>query len=281
MSQIVKAKGQEKFVTIPNELARDNSLSLKARGLITYLLSMPTDWVIYKSKLHTQVNDGREGVNKAFNELVAAGYILEVKTIDTKTGQFIYDYIVYPEPTIPPLTGSRTREAVNGEPYTESRKPYKEDTNKEIKQKTIYTLTTSSEGQTFESLKAEKEKAPPVPRDPPEYCELPEMLVALQDRFNAWIRNRELTHGRLGIFEQENQIMLFVGFCNRNNLNHYQFFEHCLTCAGGGNWKNLNPDLANKTFTVKQGATQKGLPKSKVAQNVQNILDYASRPENQ
>lgn len=141
-----------------------------------------------------------------------------------------------------------------------------------------YTLTTSKDAQLFETLNNQKEKAPPVPQAPPEYYGLPMQLANLQERYNAWVKHRELSHGTFGLFEQENQLMLFVGFCNRNNLNQYQFFEHCITCAGGGNWKNLNPELANKSFTTKTFGT-KG--ESKVSQNVKTIMEYANRPENQ
>lgn len=139
-----------------------------------------------------------------------------------------------------------------------------------------YTLTQSKDGELFETLNNQKEKAPPVSAAPPEYFELPLNISNHQEKYNSWVSRRGLTHGRLGLFEQENQIMLFVGYCNRNNLDQYQFFEHCVISASAGGWKNLNPELANKSFTVKAIA-QSGQPKSKVAQNVENILDYARR----
>lgn len=211
MSQIVKAKREDKFVTIPNELARDNSLSLKARGLITYLLSMADDWVIYKSKLHTQVKDGREGVNKAFNELVAAGYILEVKTINEKTGQFIYDYIVYSEPVLPPLTGSRTREAVNGKPYTESRKPNTNTINKEKEQIEIESVPKFNN-----ALVYERHWPIPVPEDLKQAWDTTPLLA---EKWEAFCVSRFQSHNirYASDIQESTAIRLFVKKCGTVN----------------------------------------------------------------
>lgn len=93
--QIIKSKTTEKFTIIPNEVLNNKTLSLKAKGLLCILLSLPSDWVIYKTQLQDFSMDGRDSTINTFNELVEKGYILSVKRIDEK-GRFMgYDYIVY------------------------------------------------------------------------------------------------------------------------------------------------------------------------------------------
>lgn len=137
MGQIMKARGlNANFVQIPNEILQRKDLSLTAKGLICYLISLPEDWVICKTKLHLQLKEGRDGVMNAFNELIKEGYILQVQKIGER-GRFDYDYIVYNKPTKPEI--DRNAFSVNGatvtaEPLTVNPLPYKENNNKEIKQ---------------------------------------------------------------------------------------------------------------------------------------------------
>ena len=85
---IVKSKLTEKFTIIPNEILTDRNLSLKGKGLLCILLSLPNDWAVYKTQLCTFSKDGRDATIKAFDELVENNYITSVKRIDSK-GRFI------------------------------------------------------------------------------------------------------------------------------------------------------------------------------------------------
>lgn len=98
---IVKSKLNKDFAIIPNKLLRDTNLSLKAKGLICILLSLPDDWAVYKSQLHQFSCDGRDATVNAFNELVDKGYITGIKRINSR-GQFDgWDYVVYSESVLP------------------------------------------------------------------------------------------------------------------------------------------------------------------------------------
>lgn len=90
---------------LPNKIFNDG-LSIEAIGLLSYFLSLPHDWVIYKTQLHSQLNMGREKLDRVFKELQDKGYVLSVKEMNDK-GQFTYNHIVYDNP-------------YNGEPITEN-----------------------------------------------------------------------------------------------------------------------------------------------------------------
>lgn len=96
---IIKSKLTEKFTIIPNEVLRDKNLSLKAKGLLGILLSLPTDWCVYKSQLQQFSKDGRDATTAAFDELIENGFIAAIRRINNK-GQFMgWDYVIYHERT--------------------------------------------------------------------------------------------------------------------------------------------------------------------------------------
>lgn len=97
---IVKSKMINNFTTLPNKTLQDKNLSLKAKGLLSVLLSLPDDWQVYKTNLHQFSQDGRDATIGAFNELLDKNYIHKFERKDIY-GLFGYDYVVYNEPIIP------------------------------------------------------------------------------------------------------------------------------------------------------------------------------------
>lgn len=72
---IIRVKKNRNYTVISNEVARRNDISLRAKGLFYYLMTLPDDWKIYKSEICKHSTEGRDATNKAFRELEAAGYI--------------------------------------------------------------------------------------------------------------------------------------------------------------------------------------------------------------
>lgn len=101
---IVKSKHASNYTVIPNEIFKQG-LSPESIGLLVYLLSLPHDWVIYKTTLHNSIGIGKDKLNTMFKELSNKGYILSVKT-QGKDGTFQHEHVVYDKP-------------FNGEPLTE------------------------------------------------------------------------------------------------------------------------------------------------------------------
>jgi len=72
---IVRAHRHERnYVQIENATAQDSRLSWAARGLLLYLLSLPTDWEIRVSHLIKQGDLGRDALRRTLHELQAFGY---------------------------------------------------------------------------------------------------------------------------------------------------------------------------------------------------------------
>ena len=128
--QIVKTRNVP-FAMVPSEFLRSKSVSLKAKGLLSFLLSLPPDWVIYKSKLTDYFLDGKDSISSAWDELETLGYIHSVRIVEGNGLSRGFNYIVYYEPTEIGLSESGLTES--GKP--DIRKPatiYIDNTNKEI-----------------------------------------------------------------------------------------------------------------------------------------------------
>ena len=81
MSRIIRNPNRDRYVVVDNALARDVSLSFKARGIMLYLLSLPDDWELNIQHLaETGGKDGMSSIRSGVAELLKAGY-LEHKVI--------------------------------------------------------------------------------------------------------------------------------------------------------------------------------------------------------
>ena len=106
------------YTVMANHHLRDERLSLKAKGLLSMLLSLPYDWEISIRGLASIVTDGVGAVQTGINELIEAGYIVRRRQ-HADTGAFAgFEYIIH---EIPPCTENPyTANPYTGKPYTEN-----------------------------------------------------------------------------------------------------------------------------------------------------------------
>jgi len=71
----ITVKKNENYTVISNVFLRDKSLSLKGKGLLAYLLSLPNDWSVYATELATRHKDGITAIYSAIKELEDNGYV--------------------------------------------------------------------------------------------------------------------------------------------------------------------------------------------------------------
>lgn len=74
METIIKRGKTADYTIISNEALRDNRLSWKAKGLLSYIMSLPQEWKLNVKDLTTRSTDGRTATAAALNELIDAGY---------------------------------------------------------------------------------------------------------------------------------------------------------------------------------------------------------------
>ena len=106
-------KKDEPYVLIRKYFINDKSLSLKAKGIMTYLLSKPDGWHVQVKDLINQNADGEKAIRSGIKELKDAGYMVPVVERDESGRVIKYDYDVHEEPVtenrkvVKPLAGFR------------------------------------------------------------------------------------------------------------------------------------------------------------------------------
>ena len=71
----------------------DKEMSLKAKGLLSLMLSLPKDWLFSAERLCDLSSDGSYSTNAALKELEDLGYLSREKL--HKNGYFTYYYNIY------------------------------------------------------------------------------------------------------------------------------------------------------------------------------------------
>ena len=71
------------FVIIDQKPLRNRELSWRAKGLLSYFMTLPGDWVVVMSDLVNRSRDGRRSTQKAFLELRDAGHAVLVSVRDS------------------------------------------------------------------------------------------------------------------------------------------------------------------------------------------------------
>lgn len=94
---IHRVKKERDYTVLDNEMLRNPNLSLKAKGLLAFVLSRPDDWVFTIRGLAHFCRDGPDSVRSAVQELEKAGYIVRRRKRENgKYREMKYD--VYEKP---------------------------------------------------------------------------------------------------------------------------------------------------------------------------------------
>jgi hypothetical protein len=93
---IIRSRSDQ-WTSIPTPALRDNDLSYRARGILAYILSMPTHWETNSITLAARGPEGRDAIRTALQELRQHGYIVTTRTQDD-AGQWRTTHTVYDKP---------------------------------------------------------------------------------------------------------------------------------------------------------------------------------------
>ncbi|NBJ75148.1 helix-turn-helix domain-containing protein, partial [Neglecta sp. X4] len=79
---VFRVERTQGYTVMSNYHLRDKSLSLKAKGLLSQMLSLPEDWDYTLSGLAVINRESKDAIRSAVNELEKAGYIKRRQTTD-------------------------------------------------------------------------------------------------------------------------------------------------------------------------------------------------------
>ena len=86
------------YTVMNNTCLQDPNMSMKAKGLYAYLMSLPEDWVLHQTELKRHFKDGKDSIRTAMNELIERGYITKTDSRND-LGQIVdCTYMVYETP---------------------------------------------------------------------------------------------------------------------------------------------------------------------------------------
>ena len=92
--KVVKIEKKNNYIVVPNSILRDKRISIKARGLLVIILSLPPKWKLTVSGLVTVTGAGETAVRAGLRELEKYGYVQCMRARDSKGRIGCMDYII-------------------------------------------------------------------------------------------------------------------------------------------------------------------------------------------
>ena len=107
---VFRVERNKGYTVMSNHHLRNKELTLKAKGLLSQMLSLPEDWDYTLAGL-SQINREKiDAIREAIKELERAGYIVRSRERDEKGRLWGADYVIYEQPHTEPMPDLPTLE---------------------------------------------------------------------------------------------------------------------------------------------------------------------------
>ena len=97
MMSVFKIEKNQNYTVMSNHHLRDRNLSYKAKGLLSFMLSLPDDWDYSLAGLCSISKESRDGIRSIHKELQEHHYV-EIEKVRGNKGYFEYNYLIYEIP---------------------------------------------------------------------------------------------------------------------------------------------------------------------------------------
>ena len=94
---VFKIEKSKNYTVMSNYHLRDKNLSYKAKGLLSFMLSLPEDWDYSINGLVSISKEGVKAIRNILQELQRYGYLV-IEKKQNEIGQFEYEYLIYEQP---------------------------------------------------------------------------------------------------------------------------------------------------------------------------------------
>ncbi|EXJ17373.1 hypothetical protein Y693_28490 (plasmid) [Bacillus anthracis str. 95014] len=93
MNNVIKRRHTIQYAQIHNNPLQNDLVDLRAIGLLSHLMSLPSDWIIYKTQLYKKFS--RKNIDAAWKELANKNYIIGFNCyVNGKNNLFIM-YLIF------------------------------------------------------------------------------------------------------------------------------------------------------------------------------------------
>ena len=107
---VFRVERNKGYTVMSNHHLRNKDLSLKAKGLLSQMLSLPEDWDYTLKGLALINREKIDAIRQAIRELEQAGYIVRSRERDERGRLRGADYVIYEQPQTPPALDLPTLE---------------------------------------------------------------------------------------------------------------------------------------------------------------------------
>ena len=90
---VFKIEKQKNYTVMSNYHLQDRNLSYKAKGLLSFMLSLPEDWDYSLNGLVAVSKESKKAIRNILSELINKGYVVREQGRGEK-GYYKYDYII-------------------------------------------------------------------------------------------------------------------------------------------------------------------------------------------
>ena len=118
---VIRVNKTKDYTVMSNHHLKDKRLSLKGKGLLSLMFSLPDDWDYSVEGLVAICKESKTTMQGILKEVEDTGYLVRNR-IQNEKGQFCYEYIVYESPQMeePQTEKPRTEKPHTVEPCTEN-----------------------------------------------------------------------------------------------------------------------------------------------------------------
>lgn len=95
---VFRVERNKDYTVMSNYHLKDRSLTLKSKGLLSMMLSLPDEWNYTTRGLAAICREGVDSIGAALRELEKAGYIVRNQLRDDKGRITDTEYVIYEQP---------------------------------------------------------------------------------------------------------------------------------------------------------------------------------------
>lgn len=142
-TEFIREVKERDFTTMSNTHLRDITLSMAAKGLFSYILSLPDDWKIFMNELEKHFTTTTYEIRKVVKELEDHGYITRGKKKD-ENGKFTgWFFKVHETPVITDMRNTEVGKTENPKNRKSGNRTLLNTNNKQITNNTNYLNSNS------------------------------------------------------------------------------------------------------------------------------------------